>query len=228
MGKIIYLGGFLLNEQKRNESAINVAKWFLQNNDTLCVSTRESNLKLQKLVYYAQCMHLAVFETPLYTEKIQAWENGPVVREVYDQYRYQELGCKAMRDESVKINGLQEDVLRVVNILYGSKTADELVNLTHNEGPWKEKEELVRYRINPEIEVNRIKEYYACLKDVFEAFSDYSVVEHQYKSGSNTFTFQEGTELSQDDKLTLDEFSYDLVGKNLFVSKDNNGGLVIY
>lgn len=228
MGKIIYLGGYVLNEQMRNESAIDVAKWFLQNNDTLCADTGDSNLKLQKLVYYAQCMHLAAFETPLYVEKIQAWENGPVVREVYDQYRYHNLGGKATTEEPIKFNGLQEDVLRVVNTIYGLKTADELVCLTHREEPWKEKENLVKYRVNPEIKVSRIKEYYTPLKEIFEVFSDYSVEEHQYRTGSNTFIFQEGTKLSEEDKLIIDEFAYDMVGNNFFVSRDANGGLVIY
>ena len=35
-----------------------------------------SNLKLQKLLYYVQGVHLAAFETPLFDEEIVAWDLG--------------------------------------------------------------------------------------------------------------------------------------------------------
>ena len=42
-----------------------------------------SNLKLQKLVYYAQGFHLAISGEPLFDEKIMAWEHGPVIPQLY-------------------------------------------------------------------------------------------------------------------------------------------------
>lgn len=35
-----------------------------------------SNLKLQKLVYYAQGFHLAMYNQPLYTESLEAWTHS--------------------------------------------------------------------------------------------------------------------------------------------------------
>ena len=35
-----------------------------------------TNLKLQKLLYYMQGFHLAVFDTPLFDEDIEAWQYG--------------------------------------------------------------------------------------------------------------------------------------------------------
>lgn len=46
-----------------------------------------SNLKLQKLVYYAQGIHLAEFGTPLFEEKIIAWQYGPVIPILYQEYK---------------------------------------------------------------------------------------------------------------------------------------------
>ncbi|MFM6174756.1 MAG: Panacea domain-containing protein [Sphaerospermopsis kisseleviana] len=46
-----------------------------------------SNLKLQKLVYYAQAWHLALFEQPLFNEDFEAWIHGPVVPELYHYYK---------------------------------------------------------------------------------------------------------------------------------------------
>ena len=41
-----------------------------------------SNMKLQKLLYYVQGFHIAVFNRPLFNEDIEAWMYGPVVPEI--------------------------------------------------------------------------------------------------------------------------------------------------
>lgn len=45
-----------------------------------------SNLKLQKLVYYAQAWHLAIHGTPLFEEDFEAWVHGPVIPSLYQKY----------------------------------------------------------------------------------------------------------------------------------------------
>ena len=44
-------------------------------------------MKLQKLVYYTQAWSLVWDDKPLFEEKIEAWANGPVIRELYDAHR---------------------------------------------------------------------------------------------------------------------------------------------
>src|SRR5829696_6466136 len=46
-----------------------------------------SNLKLQKLVYYAQGFHLTTKGRPLFKENIEAWVHGPVVPELYHAFK---------------------------------------------------------------------------------------------------------------------------------------------
>ena len=46
-----------------------------------------SNLKLQKLLYYAQGFHLALYDQPLFPEAIEAWTHGPVVPDLYRHYK---------------------------------------------------------------------------------------------------------------------------------------------
>jgi uncharacterized phage-associated protein len=59
-------------------SAFDIAQYFLwkaqESNQELL-----SNMKLQKLVYYAQGLHLALNDAPLFKGKIEAWTYGPVV-----------------------------------------------------------------------------------------------------------------------------------------------------
>ena len=49
-----------------------------------------SNLKLQKLLYYAQAWHLGLYGTSLFPEKFQAWASGPVIPELF--WRWKEFG----------------------------------------------------------------------------------------------------------------------------------------
>ena len=45
-----------------------------------------TNMKVQKLLYYTQCLHLALFDEPLITDEIQAWRYGPVCPPAYGYY----------------------------------------------------------------------------------------------------------------------------------------------
>ena len=46
-----------------------------------------SHLKLQKLLYYMQALHLAYFDQPLVNDDFQAWLHGPVSRILYDHVK---------------------------------------------------------------------------------------------------------------------------------------------
>lgn len=46
-----------------------------------------TNLKLQKLLYYAQGYFLAKKDIPLFDEDFLAWEHGPVIRKIYNIYK---------------------------------------------------------------------------------------------------------------------------------------------
>ena len=75
--------------------ALDIANWFLiknnaevveheADNDDYEVYEKITHLKLQKLLYYAQGISLAIHDKPLFRENIVAWPHGPVVKEVYD------------------------------------------------------------------------------------------------------------------------------------------------
>lgn len=99
-----------------------------------------TNLKLQKLVYYAQGFHLAWFGESLFPESIEAWAHGPVVPPLY--FAYQKYGANplptpegfdpAMIDDRTR--GMLEEVYQV----YGQYSAWGLRNLTHEEAPWRD------------------------------------------------------------------------------------------
>lgn len=65
-------------------TASQVAEYFL------AIADRDdliSNLKLQKLCYYAQGFCLAETGSPLSSERLERWSDGPVVRDLYHSFK---------------------------------------------------------------------------------------------------------------------------------------------
>lgn len=97
-----------------------------------------SNLKLQKLVYYAQAWHLAVYNAPLFEEDFEAWVHGPVIPALY--YEYKQFGWKPILKEVERPSFSQElqELLDEVTDEYFACDAFELEQMTHQEDPWIE------------------------------------------------------------------------------------------
>lgn len=67
-----------------------------------------TQMKLQKLVYFAHGLHLAVMEKPIIKEMFQAWKFGPVVPEIYHDFKV--YGSSPITDiETLKIFDLVGD-----------------------------------------------------------------------------------------------------------------------
>jgi uncharacterized phage-associated protein len=89
-------------------------------------------VKMHKLLYLGQGHHLAAFDRPLFAETISAWDNGPVVGELW--YR------EDRRLEAPPLTVLGEAELNTIGYVmsrYGALTGRDLVHLTHSEDPWR-------------------------------------------------------------------------------------------
>jgi uncharacterized phage-associated protein len=97
-----------------------------------------SNLKLQKLVYYAQGFYSALFDKALFSNSISAWAHGPVVDELYQNYKcYGRDHIPVPTD--FMIDSLTKDeyeLIEEVFDIYGQYSAWKLRNMTHEESPW--------------------------------------------------------------------------------------------
>lgn len=120
-------------------SAHDVAKYFIIQMDDNA-GDLISNLKLQKLVYYAQGFHLALFDRPLFDEEIEAWMHGPVVPDLYQTYKeYGPKSIPAPVDFDIKsIDSETREFLDEVFQVFGQFSAWKLRNMTHREPPWKD------------------------------------------------------------------------------------------
>ena len=80
--------------------AIEVASWFI-NNDYIPSNTKSGNLKLNKLLYFAQLISLVKRQKPLFKDELYAFENGVVVEDVRKEY-YENCYCNIRRFASAK------------------------------------------------------------------------------------------------------------------------------
>lgn len=111
-------------------------------------------LELQKHLYFVNGISLAVFGIPAFESPIYAWEHGPVIEEIY--HKYKEYGRSAIYRVSKKIKlspGLMIVIEKVVEG-YGKYNGGQLINITHEEEPWKT---TIR---NDEISKEKIKGYF--------------------------------------------------------------------
>lgn len=98
-----------------------------------------TNMKLNKMLYYQQGFHLAYFGNPLFDDEIEAWMYGPVVPSIYEKYdRYNSSGIEPNKDSNFLFDNPKElalfnEVFKVYNVF----SAIGLMNMTHNEAPWK-------------------------------------------------------------------------------------------
>jgi uncharacterized phage-associated protein len=93
--------------------------------------------KLQKLVYYAQAWSLVWDERPIFDSRIEAWANGPVCPDLYNQHRGQFLVSKIAVGNPGNLKADEAETVEAVLKYYGDKSAQFLSDLTHSEAPWK-------------------------------------------------------------------------------------------
>jgi uncharacterized phage-associated protein len=124
-----------------------------------------TNLALNKIIYFLHAWYLAETGRPLVDAKIEAWDYGPVIREVYSEFKSNKskiIKNRAMKfdvdklervivSEQIKCDdydSLVENIKKYIHI-----PASKLVNLSHIKcGPWD-----IVYnesgRINPGMEI---------------------------------------------------------------------------
>ena len=144
-------------------------------------------MKVQKLVYFAHGWHLAIKGTPLIDEQVEAWSYGPVIRSLYREFR--EYGDREITDKGfffkprTKPDGgityriVRPDVaddptaasftkhlLDKIWQVYGSYTAIQLSNMTHEPGtPWRQVQDAYLGKLLPkgtDIPAESIRSYF--------------------------------------------------------------------
>lgn len=119
-----------------------------------------SNLKLQKMLYFVQAEFLVDKGEPCFLERIEAWDFGPVVPEVYRAYKvygsanipngFLEKSSQIKSDDKNRIDAIVDQCMQY--------SASQLVEITHHQSPWVE---AYRRGWNNEITLDSIESYFS-------------------------------------------------------------------
>ena len=152
--------------------SIAVANWFIESVPSL------SPLKLQKLIYFAHGWHLAIWNQPLIDEFVEAWDYGPVVPNVYHEFKQfgnqpiTSLGKILQRGDDRKFRLFSprvpaeedtegSDLLRKIVQVYDKYTALQLSAETHRPGtPWAKIRAQYPNRKSVDIPDEMIRDYF--------------------------------------------------------------------
>jgi uncharacterized phage-associated protein len=99
-----------------------------------------TNLRLQKLLYYAQAWSLVVRESELFSDDLQAWRWGPVVlavhRKLPDGQGANQINPDTF-DDAPNLQGDEAEFVKCVWEAYNQFSALQLSRMTHEELPWR-------------------------------------------------------------------------------------------
>lgn len=150
-------------EQNKTVSVFDVAKYVLSQLKEPCTT-----MKLHKLLYYCQAWHLVWEDRPLFTESIEAWSNGPVIRELFNFHQglYWITQNQLTIGNPSKLCEIQKEDIDNVLAFYGDKTSQWLIDQTHIEDPWRKARKglFPSERGNRVISLESMSEYYGSLK----------------------------------------------------------------
>jgi uncharacterized phage-associated protein len=94
-------------------------------------------VRLQKLLYYCQGWHLALYGEPLFDDTIEAWDDGPVVASVWRADRYGEIVPGETVPPPSELPDSGHYVVDFVLGRYGAMNGPDMINQTHDEMPWR-------------------------------------------------------------------------------------------
>lgn len=116
-----------------------VANWFVSRaaKDSRVLSI----MSLLKLTYIAHGWHLEMRKSPLFGNRIEAWQRGPVIPEVYHAFRRQGVHVQAQAEKDKfppSVAEYDEAFFEQIYSIYGHLDAFTLSDMTHEEGgPWQ-------------------------------------------------------------------------------------------
>lgn len=173
----IKIGEYVRLIMNKKYSALDIATWFIYKNNAEKKEYQVSNdyyevyedlthLKLQKLLYFAQGISLAKTDSVLFNENIEAWEHGPVVKEVFEKLKNKgrkEINLEDAPSSVEVVRKIESDteVREILLMTYSNfaiYTAWQLRNMTHQIGtPWYN---TYTYGKNKKINTQLIKKYF--------------------------------------------------------------------
>lgn len=152
-------------------SVFDVANFFIEVSPAF--DDNMTQMKLYKMLYYAQGWSLVKLGRPLFDDEIQAWDYGPVPQRARGKY------ARYSRDTITQVDpgynpdvftDEEESLLFDVARKYGKYTAPALSTMTHVPGgPW---DRAYRKGNNSVIDLQEMKEYFSRREGELQSFDE--------------------------------------------------------
>ena len=97
-------------------------------------------------------MHLAKYNSKLFLDDFSAYDNGPVIKEIVENYPA--LQASAIKEKSILPVEIQTFLDKIYLSLKDAKY-DELIDITHEDTAWKELSDKTYYA--PKIDLKKYK-----------------------------------------------------------------------
>jgi len=98
-------------------------------------NSREGNIKVQKLLFFAWLIHFYKFKESLFEDEFFAYEYGPVVENIRKSY-HADYFLKT--DEMLpKYSENESETLMLTNEIFGDSDFDELIEISHKSPIWE-------------------------------------------------------------------------------------------
>lgn len=215
-----------------------MAQFFIREGYDSPRNTLNGNMKLQKLLYFSQLVHLAKHGEPLFEEEIRAFVHGSVIEEVRQPYQHQHSNfiTNAYYGE-VEPKPLTEDqleTLELVKNVFGDLDAQELSDLNHFHESWKEAYERSTTSTgyyNKDLSIISLEEMRTNeldnIREIIEAYEDESKPSYFEEINGYKFYYDPNAlELNTDLRELLKCFEGPDVAYTIY--KDENERVVIY
>ena len=214
-------------------TAMDYAKFFLKQEEPSIANTIDGNMKLQKLLSFADMISFAKYGKPLFKDDVLAFENGYVVESVRQRYLHDYDGFK-VDSERFNPNFTAEEykVLNDTLGIFGKLPAKELSKLSHEFLSWKKAFENgtrndFHYKENSKVDFSLAEDDIARIKSALDAYENERNTPYR-KEVINGSTFYIPFDCVSDDLMEkLEEFSKDCPEDSYTVAYDD-GTLVVY
>lgn len=119
-----------------------------------------NNLKLQKILYFAQAQFLVFGKDnkPCFFEEIEAWKYGPVVPDIYRAYKIfgsAHIPCEDMMDD-FDIDEPDKEMINGIVDRCNKYAAVRLIDISCKQAPWKDAYESRK----TVIDIDEIRKYF--------------------------------------------------------------------
>lgn len=139
-------------------------------------------MKLHKLLYFAQRESLAITNEPLFEEEFEGWKYGPVSREVRTHYTVDGMYYKDKRALSAGGTYIVKNVI----LQYGALASWKLGQISHNELSWQNSRKGLAEGENGDVllsledikkDAEKVRPYDAMYDMYYDEFEDAEVVQ---------------------------------------------------